>query len=79
MMDYKYGVLFYDKELQRVGIKLTKEREEGSCSLIVRKNHGSVSAKAFLNYYGIDYSETTPYDAHWDDQEKLIVFDLKKS
>jgi hypothetical protein len=76
---YKYTILFFDRGIKKVGIKLTNEEEEGICRLRVRKSNATVSGKAFLDYYGIDYGKgkTSRYEAVWDDKERMIVFTIK--
>lgn len=78
MEKYRYAVLFFDRINKRIGIKLTNEEEEGICRLRVRGWGGTVSAKAFLDYYGIDYSRLKKFDARWDESEGMIVVDIKE-
>ncbi len=75
---YRLAVLFYDKENNKIGIKLTNEAESGACKLQVRPSNASLSAKSFLDYYEIDYSKTERFAAYWDDNEQLIVVSLNK-
>jgi len=76
--NYKYSVLYYDKEGKRIGISLTNdENEEGICKLRNRASGADISARAFFDFYEIDYSETRRYDAIWDDVEKKIIIDVK--
>ncbi len=75
--EYKYAILFFDGESDRIGIKLTNTEEEGICKLQVRKSNAAISGKAFLDYYSIDYSKTTRYEAVWDEKEKMIVVTIK--
>ncbi|MFQ5730096.1 MAG: hypothetical protein ACE5GN_07025 [Waddliaceae bacterium] len=74
--DYKFAVLFYDKEASRIGIKLTNEPEEGICRLQVKSTNAFLSARAFLDYYGIDYGETKRYDAEWSEEDEMVVIAL---
>ena len=75
--NYKYCILYYDKEGRRIGIALTNdENEEGVCKLRNRASGADVSARAFFDFYKIDYSETCRYDATWDDLEEKIIVDI---
>lgn len=76
--DYKYAILFYDRENRRVGIGLTNDSEEsGVCKLRKRESGADVSARSFFGYYGIDFTESNKYDAVWDDEEDKIVVTIK--
>lgn len=74
--NFQYVILFFDNVNQRIGFKLTNEEEEGICKLKVRKSNASVSAKAFLDYYSIDYSKTRRLEAMQDEKEEMIVISL---
>lgn len=76
---YKYAVLFFDKDSERIGIRLTNTEEEGICKLQVRQSNAAISGKAFLDYYEIDYSKTNRYDSVWDEKEKMIIVSIKTS
>ena len=77
---YKYAVLYYDKDNEKIGIEFTNDgKAEGISKMIARKNAGtSISALAFLQHYRIDFSETAKYDIEHDEESGLYVFDLKK-
>lgn len=75
--NYEYAVLFYDKETQRIGIKLTNEKEEGISKLKVRKSSAAVSAKSFLDYYEIEYGGSVrKFDIYWDEAAEMLIADL---
>lgn len=74
---YKYAILFFDKEITRIGVKLTNDEEEGICKLQVRKSNAAISAKAFLDYYSIDYTKTKRYEATWDEKEQMVIVTIK--
>ncbi|HMO49583.1 MAG TPA: hypothetical protein PKE26_03325 [Kiritimatiellia bacterium] len=85
--DMTHVVLFYDKEDKLVGIKpIAGDSEEHAIKVIVRPYKAAkgkesktafFSAKSFLDFYAIPYSETKSYDAKWDEQNAMIVIDLK--
>jgi len=77
--EYKYVVLHYDKDNQLIGLKFTNdEKEEGIAKLNVKANGAIFSAKAFLDFYDIDYQDTKQYNIKYDEENGFYVFDLKK-
>lgn len=78
LVKYKFATLYFDKDTEKVGVKLTNDaNEEGICKLQVRGSNAAVSAKAFLDYYNIEHNKTKSYQATWDDTEKMIIVSLK--
>jgi hypothetical protein len=81
-----YVVLFFDRSNNAIGIKPTEDpNEEGAVKLVKRlatgKNgqsslSGSVSARSFLEFYGIPTPETTSYRAERDEESGIIVIRL---
>jgi hypothetical protein len=79
-LDYfNYAILFYDRERKKIGIKFTnEEKEEGVIKFNHRKTGGVISGKAFLDFYGIDYSKTIKnLDLLFDDENELYVINLE--
>ena len=78
LREHKFAVLFYDEDAKTVGIMLTNDKNEGGALKIISRGHGSlsVSAKSFLNFYKIDYSETRSFPSYLDKENNLIVFKL---
>lgn len=78
--NHGYAVLYYDREQKRMGIQLTDDaREEGSKKLIVRRSSASIAAKAFLDYYEIEYGKKVrKFNAHYDANEKMIIVSLSE-
>jgi hypothetical protein len=75
--NYRYAILFFDREIKRIGIKFTnEENEEGVINFKTRKTGGVIPAKSFLDFFGIDYSETRKYDLIFDEKSKLYIVDL---
>lgn len=74
-----YAVLYYDRDQQLVGIQLGVDRnEEGAMRLVVKPNNAFLSAKSFLDYYGIEYrAGTRVYEAEWDEEQLFVIVDLK--
>jgi len=77
---YKYVVLYYDKEANRIGLEFNNDgKAEGACKLAFRKRAGvSISAIAFLKTFKIDYSETKRFDLSLDKESGFHVIDLNK-
>lgn len=78
---YKFIVLYYDQEGQRIGFELTNNREEkGAIKLAFRgESAASFSAIPFLRINKIDYKEGTKKYAVVHDQDSgFLVIDLNK-
>ncbi len=79
---YTHVVLFYDAETRRVGVMLAVDSEEpGAIPLRPRpaESGADVSAKSFLDFYGIPYQHgTEQYDPEVVDfdGQKMVVFTL---
>jgi hypothetical protein len=78
LTQYKYLVLFYDSESNRVGFRFTTDKNEnGAIKLVFRGNAGlSLSAIAFLKTFKIKYGETRTYNLDYDENERLFTIDL---
>ena len=76
---YGYVVLYFDRENDKIGIKLTNDKNaEGAITLHKRELDVAISAKSFLYCYDINFHETAIYDPIWDAENEMIVLDLKK-
>jgi hypothetical protein len=77
--NFQYAILYFDQDKNRIGIKFTnEEKEEGSLKFNHRKTGGVISGKAFLDFYGIDYSKTRKnLDVVFDDENELYVITLE--
>lgn len=76
LSNYKFAVLFFDRQEKKMGIKLTNSEEDGVCKLQVRKSNAAIAAKAFLDYFDINYEKTGRFEASFDDAEKMIIVKL---
>lgn len=82
-------VLYFDRNVNVIGMRPTQDsEEEGAIKLVKRQAPGkggqpsisaSVSARAFLEFYGIDRSKTQSYRAELDSESGIIFIDLNKS
>jgi len=78
LFENQYVVAFYDKDVQKIGLKFTSNKqEEGAAKMNVKSTGAIFSAKAFLDYYEIDYTKTKRYDIDFDKEAELYVFNLK--
>ena len=77
--DYKFIILYYDQETQRVGFELTNDKDQkGAVKLAFRGSSGaSFSAIPFLRINKIDYKQgTKKYTVTLDEDSGLLVIDL---
>lgn len=80
LKDSDFVQLYYDRETQIVGIKpVTSEGEAGAIKLRKRTTGADVAAKSFLDFYRIAREENVIVDATWDEKNRMILLDLKKS
>lgn len=77
----KYAVLYFDKENQLIGIKFSKESVPESYKIRKYRDNrlGSITAISFLKYYKIPHDKTKTYPIEWNEQERMIIIDLKKN
>ncbi len=80
---YQNCVLYYDENTKRIGIELTQdENAKGIKSLRIRQPKGGeaagadISAKSFLDFFGIGVTSTTIYPVAQDPETGLLVVDL---
>ena len=79
MDDYNHCILYYDRDLHRVGVELTNDdNDSGIRTLRHRKTGADVSAKPFVDYFNIHVAGTTYYDLSSDEQTQYLIFDLSK-
>jgi hypothetical protein len=81
-----FCVLLYDKTANVVGIMPTQSKDEpDALKLVIRKvtakedeetQSGSISAKAFFNYYQIPMEPTRSFKSSWNEENKCILIDL---
>jgi hypothetical protein len=75
--NYKYAILFYDRESRRIGIKFTNdETENGAIAMNKGRTGFTLSGNAFLGYYDIPHSTTRKYAVQYNDSEEIYVINL---
>lgn len=77
--DAKYALLF-DKQRQLIGLKFIKHSDPDAypVKLTATRTHGSLAGVSFLKTYRIFPTETTKYEAVYDEREKILTVDLSK-
>lgn len=80
MGDARYALLFFDKELQLMGLKFIKQNDPDAypIKITASKSHGSLSGTSFLKTYKIFPTETIKYAAIYNEKEKILTVDLTK-
>lgn len=73
LQQYKYAGLYYDPENKMIGVKPTNDEAEANCTMRDRQSGMDVSAKAFLERFGIDYSTTRRYELLREEQSGMLV------
>ena len=78
LFDFDYAVLYFDEDTRTVGIMLTNDDgEDGVYKLIKRETGGyGISARKFLNFHEIDFSESRSYPLEFDEETNLYVFKI---
>lgn len=75
-----YAVFYYDRKDKLIGIKFS--RKDAPEAYKIRKDRegrlGSVSAMSFLRYYNIKPTQTLSYHAEWNEQDEMLIIDLKE-
>jgi hypothetical protein len=79
MQDFTHAVLFYDADTERIGVKLTNDKDEpGASTLTTRSGNGTISAGAFLEYYSLKPDKTTQHDIKLDDSAGMLIISVAK-
>lgn len=75
-----YVVLGYDRDSNRVALKLTNDEDApGAQRLAIKDGSASISARAFLEYFDIPYrDETRQFDVVLDEGRDLVIVTLEE-
>jgi hypothetical protein len=76
--DFKFAVLYFDRESQVVGIGLTNEIETGAIEIKQAASNTYVRAKNFCDKYGIDYSESHAHELKKQEESGLLYIELER-
>ncbi len=76
----EYAVFYYDKKNYLIGIKfVANENPEAYKIRKARKGKlGYITGIAFLKYYEISYEKTQTYQIEWNEQQEMLIIDLKE-
>lgn len=75
----EYVLLGYDREKKMVAIRRLNEAEKGAKKVNVKVNNGAISAKSFLDYFGIPYDKKGSFELKEDKEKNLLVFYIETS
>jgi len=81
--DYEYAVLFFDDEIKEIGVMLVHSADETGAAKVRHRKYGAdISAKGFLDYFGIKYGgKRMRFQKAYLDHENgnpIIVFRLEE-
>lgn len=63
MEPFDYVILYYDKELRKIGVQLSNNKdEEGATPLIKKSGNATISARSFFEFFEIQYQQTKSYE-----------------
>ncbi|MGO8792589.1 MAG: hypothetical protein ACLQVL_35100 [Terriglobia bacterium] len=73
-------VLLWDRDACKCAIKIANSKDSGAYKLTYNpKSNGSgFSAVTFFNYIRYDWTATRAFNAAWDDEGKMLIFDIPK-
>ena len=77
--DAKFGILYFDKDMQRIGIELKKSHDPDAYPIKINKkgSHGTISGFSFMKYNEIYPTETRAFPATWNSKTNIIEVNLK--
>lgn len=70
------ALLGYDRETRKIHIKIVNSSEEGAKKINITSGNGSISAKAFFDFFDIPYKFTKAYSIVKENED--LVFNLEK-
>lgn len=76
MKEGSFVVLFFDKDSNKIGLKIVDTEEEGALKPKFSSTGAVISAKSFLDYYEVDFEKTKKYELTYDDDNELYVVDV---
>lgn len=74
--DFRFCQIYFDKEMQKIGLLFTNEDDGMVSNVFNKKNNCYIAAKTFLDYYDIDYSGTKSFLAFMDKETGFVIIDL---
>ena len=75
--DYAYLLLYFDKDINRIGFAFTNtEGEKGRRRINKKYNRNTCSVRGFLNHCGVNFDENKKYDLTFDKENNLYIIQL---
>ncbi len=79
LAESEFCELYYDVDAQKIGLRFVNKEEEGITGKLIKRNQNFyISARPFLDEYGISYSPARSFIAMVDDANGMIIIDLTK-
>lgn len=75
--EIKKAQLYFGADERKMGIKPVQAKDAPHTVNLLGGRTASMNRRGFLSTAEIDYSETRRYAAVWDEQEQMLVVDLK--
>ncbi len=73
--DGEFVLIGFDREKKAIGVKRIEVAEKGAKKVMVRENNAGISAKGFLDFFGISYAKKKSYDLH--EEGGILVFTIE--
>jgi hypothetical protein len=75
------AILYYNEEENQVGIQPCDKNEDSdaySLQFNTNSNGANINAASFLKQHSLTPSQTTQYNAHWNEEQELAYIDLNE-
>ena len=74
----EYVLVLWDADTKKIAIRPIAKRDPRAYRLKYgeKGNGAGFSAKTFFDHIGLDFSESRPMPAHWDDDQDMLVIDV---
>ena len=76
--DYKYCQIYFDEQLNKIGLLFTKENDGMCANVFNKRNNCYIAAKTFFDYYDISYAKTKSFIVSKDEETGFIIIDLNR-
>lgn len=78
--NFKYAILFYDRERCLVGMRFNNKKDGSFYKVIYNRANktASIAGVAFMNYYGIPKGVVIKREAKWDSDNNMVIIDINK-
>ena len=75
---FRFAILFYDEESNKIGIKLTNEEtDKGLNKIRIKDKTATIAAKSFLDFFSIPYAhKTRRFDVEYNEPESMLIINL---